>query len=137
MKTEFRDKLSASAISDVSSLFAQTWWAATRTNDQIGQLLENSTKCYGAYHGNKLVAFARCLSDYQSCALILDVVVHENLRGTGLGEQIVTEILQDVELKDVELFELHCKENLEAFYSKLGFQVGSTNMIWMRKSPTS
>ncbi|MEJ3746266.1 N-acetyltransferase [Actinomycetes bacterium KLBMP 9797] len=76
-------------VADLMALFAQAWWAKSRTHDDVRQMLANSDIVAGLARpaDGRLLAFARVLTDFTYLALILDVVVAADARGHGLGAQ--------------------------------------------------
>lgn len=68
-----------------------------------------------------LVAFARVLTDSVYKALIFDVIVRDDRRGTGLGGRLMEEILAHPDLGRVDHFELYCLDDLVPFYERWGF----------------
>ena len=64
-----------------------------RKGDKIRRAFENSSVvCFG-YHGTRLVAAARALTDHEYHATIYDVVVHPDLQRHGIGRRILREVL--------------------------------------------
>ena len=63
----------------------QTYWASGRPKDVIEKSLENSL-CFGLFHGERQVGFARVVTDRSTFAWICDVIVHSDHRSIGLGK---------------------------------------------------
>src|SRR4029078_11562124 len=74
---------------------------------------------------------SRVLTDFVYEALILDVIVDEDLRGTGLGAALMDAIVNHPRLASVRTFELACQPELVAFYSRWGFtdKVGRSRLM--------
>jgi predicted GNAT family N-acyltransferase len=86
-------------------------------------MLKNTDLIFGLSeeHSEKLIAFARVLTDNAYKALILDVIVDSTYRSKGLGKEIMQMILNHPELRLVKHFELYCLPELIPFYKKWGF----------------
>jgi ribosomal protein S18 acetylase RimI-like enzyme len=64
---------------------------------------------------------------------IEDVVVDQTMRGRGIGEAIVTDLLAKARELGIESVSLTCNPNREAankMYQKMGFQKRETNVYW-------
>ncbi len=118
------------AISDLHRLFAQTDWTNQRTPDQLQAMLDQTRVCLGVWDGDKLIGFARAVTDDLFRAMIEDVIVDEAYRGHGIGAEIMRRLLE--RLAHVEELVLNCHDHLIPFYERLGFErVSMTYMhIW-------
>ena len=70
-----------------------TYWADKRSREQIERSMRNSS-CYGMYldSEDKLVGFARVISDYATTYYLCDVIVDTAYRHMGLGTALVSHI---------------------------------------------
>jgi predicted GNAT family N-acyltransferase len=71
---------------------------------------------------DRLLAFARAVTDTVYKAFIFDVIVSESNRGRGLGREIVETILAHPSIKDIPHIELYCPERFVTFYQQFGFE---------------
>ncbi len=113
-------RLSAKAIQEL--LTGESYWAKNRTIEQVKKSLENSL-CFGVYHGDRLIAFARVITDYVSFYYLCDVIVTEAYRGKGIGSILMRKILDSEELKGIHGFLL--TRDAHDFYRKHGFRSSS------------
>ncbi len=104
---------------DVQRLLKQTGWANNRDILGIEKMLENSFLTLGVWDYNRLVGFARVLSDGIYRALIDDVVVDESYRGKGIGTQVMKHLLS--RLEQVEEVFLRTGKEMVPFYERFGF----------------
>ncbi len=104
---------------EVRRLLRQTHWAATRTSEDIESMLAATGVTVGAWSDDRLVGFARAITDGVYRALIDDVVVDEAERGRGIGDELVRQLLG--RLEGVETVFLRCGEDLMPFYARHGF----------------
>jgi predicted GNAT family N-acyltransferase len=84
--------------------------------------------------GDQLVGFARVLTDRAFKALIFDVIVAQEHRGTGLGGQLVQYVLDHAMLAQVAHIELYCKPELIPFYEQWGFSTPGAEVNFMRRA---
>ncbi len=57
-----------------------------------------------------------------------EVVVRKDCRGRGIGTEIVKALLEEARRRKVYKVELACEEELEGFYSRLGFKRAGISM---------
>ena len=127
-------------LGQLSELYRSTWWANARSMADITALLAGSSVIVGLVDvtSNRLVGFARVLTDGRILALVLDVIVHPDVRGTGLGERLMREVLSLPELQTIDSIELVCQPDLVAFYERFGFtlNVGASRLMRRSSNPT-
>jgi GNAT superfamily N-acetyltransferase len=122
-------------IDELQALYQKEWWSRGRTRDDISVMLRHSDFCF-AWHETgteRLIAFARVLSDRVYKALILDVIVDGAHRGSGLGRQIMESIAGHPELRNVRHLELYCRPEMVPFYEKWGFSTDVGGACFMRR----
>ncbi|MCL4875004.1 MAG: GNAT family N-acetyltransferase [Anaerolineae bacterium] len=105
---------------ELHPLFQQTSWAANRTPKQIQDMLNNTPLTLGVWDEDRLIGFARVLTDDCYRALIEDVVVDSAYRNRGIGRGLMETLLK--RLAHVEEILLSCEDGLIPFYQKVGFQ---------------
>jgi len=137
MATSYRTvhTLEAHHVADLLELYRDEWWTNDRTADEVGTLLDCSDLVIGFCDekDDRLVAFARVLTDQVFRAFIFDVIVAADRRGSGLGHRLMTELLAHPMLRGVELVELYCRPELVPFYSSLGFTSPDSGVVLMRR----
>lgn len=72
----------------IKKLYDSVGWWPERKEVDIEKMLKNSIAT-GVWEENKLVGFARVVSDGVFRAYIEDVVVHESVRNKGIGEKLI------------------------------------------------
>lgn len=117
------------SVEDVLPLLAQTDWANTRTPAQVDHLLRHSVYV-GAWEGDRLVGFARAVTDDLFRALIEDVIVEAGYRGRGIGKGVMQALMR--RLDHVQELTLGCSEANAPFYERLGFRRRTypTMQVW-------
>ena len=86
----------------------------------------------GAWDGDRLVGFARALSDGYFNAYVEDVMVHEGYRGRGVGKRILSLLLG--ELDGIETVSLYCRPEVVPFYESSSLQ-RTSYVLMQRKEP--
>ena len=126
-------------IPQLMDLYRTEWWTHTRTVEQVRDVLRWSDLVVGlcAEVDERLVAFARVLSDRTFRAFIFDVIVASDHRGCGLGHRVIKEVLSHPILQGVEHVELYCRRELVPFYEGLGFELPNSGVVLMRRSARS
>ena len=123
-------------VAAVRRLFQGTWWAADRDEELTRRVLEGSDIVLGLGDpaGAELHAFCRVLTDGATLALVLDVVVAQHHRGTGLGRALIEHLLATDPVPKVASVELVCQPEMISFYEQFGFtaKVGRSGL--MRRS---
>ena len=109
-------------ISDIVRLLKMTYWADKRPIEQIEKSIHNSS-CYGVYLENtdKLVGFARVISDFATSYYLCDVIIDHEYRNRGLGTALVSHIVTSPEY--VKLRGFLITRGAHDLYRKFGFEV--------------
>ncbi len=123
----------AHRIPELTDLLRTAWWMTDRTPADVQHLLQHSDLVIAITHQptNQLVGFVRVLTDYAYVALILDVIVAEPHRGSGVGAVLLDAVVSHPALADVRSLELVCQPDLIPFYRRWGFteQVGTSRLM--------
>ena len=104
----------------LQGLLRQTGWANQRSIEGIQEMLQGTPLTLGVWEGDRLVGFARVITDGIYRALIDDVVVEESKRGTGIGSELMRQLIE--RLTEVEEVFLHCGEQVVSFYERHRFE---------------
>jgi GNAT superfamily N-acetyltransferase len=117
------ETLDARRQEQLVELLDLTWWASGRSRADVQRMLEHSDAVVGLVDvdSDRLVGFARAISDRAFRALVLDVVVSPEQRGYGVGDRVMEELLARPALAGVESIELACQPELHGFYRRFGF----------------
>lgn len=101
-------------------LSRQSYWAQNRELDKVQKTIENSF-CFGLYHGQSQIGFARVVTDFAVFAYLMDVFVIDEYKGKGLGKYLLQTILQHPRLQELHKWMLATKD-AHTFYRQLGFR---------------
>ena len=106
---------------EVVSLLKTTYWANRRSKEQIMKSMANAS-CYGIYLDDeqKLVGFARVISDFATTYYLADVVIDQAYRHRGFGKALVSYIISRPEY--AELRGLLLTKDAHGLYEKYGFE---------------
>ncbi|MGH8795109.1 MAG: GNAT family N-acetyltransferase [Stackebrandtia sp.] len=102
----------------VVALYAEAKWWPERTSPQVAGALEFGP-AVGAWSGDRLVGFARAVSDGHFRAYVEDVVVAEEMRGSGIGGRLMKAVMG--QLHDIPTVSLFCGADLVDYYKDRGF----------------
>lgn len=100
-------------------LAEESYWAKGRPRETVELLIGNAARVVGLYDGERLVGFSRTVSDGVSLAYLADVYVLPELRGRGLGEELVRETVEHGPYADCRWL-LHTSD-AHALYERFGF----------------
>jgi predicted GNAT family N-acyltransferase len=116
-------------------MYQSEWWTRGRQLPDIRRMLKHSDMIVGFCDSdsNRLIAFARVLTDSVYKALIFDVMVEASYRGQGLGRALMDAIVGHPALKSVRHFELYCRPELIPFYQRWGFTAELGELHFMRR----
>ena len=85
------DGLDKMKFEDIVRLLRMTYWADKRPIEKIEKSLRNSS-CYGLYldDKDKLIGFARVISDYATTYYLSDVIIDIEYQHKGLGTALIS-----------------------------------------------
>ena len=104
-------------------LFLTTGWNEEYklTTDELEIALKNSWYTYAIYNSEQLVGFGRIMSDGVVHALIIDLIVHPEYQGKGLGKTILKQLVNKCKQHRIRDIQLFSATNKFIFYEKSGF----------------
>ena len=107
---------------DIVRLLRMTYWAEKRPIEIIEQSIRNSS-CYGLYleEADKLVGFARVISDYATTYYLCDVIIDTEYQHKGLGTALISYINSLPEFSGLR--GVLITRDAQALYRKFGFEV--------------
>jgi GNAT superfamily N-acetyltransferase len=108
----------------------RAYWAQGRPRAATERAYANSL-VFGVYDGTRQVGVARVASDLTLFAYLMDVFIHEEYRGQGLGTWLLETIFfQYPDLKQIRRWML-VTNDAHALYAKFGFKVLEDATRWM------
>jgi len=114
----------------VLDFLAQSYWASKRSPERILKSIETS-HCFGVYHDDHQIGFARVITDEATVYYICDVFVLEEYRGQGIGKKLIEMITisEDYEWMTGVLGTM----DAHGLYEQYGFEKDSDR--FMRRAP--
>ncbi len=106
-------------VDAVCSLLADTYWAANRPRAMLERSFEHSL-CFVMRRRDRVVGFARAVTDYATFTWVCDVVVEERERGKGLGKWMVEILIHHPVLQTRSQF--LATRDAHGLYERHGFQ---------------
>ncbi|CAI9387861.1 GNAT family N-acetyltransferase [Niallia sp. Sow4_A1] len=112
--------------SEVLELYKDAGWWNERTEQDMEKML-SQTLAVGAWENNKLIGFARAITDGVFRAYIEDVVIHSSFNRNGIGTMLIAKLIE--ELSNIDVISLFCEEDLIAFYNKNEFKKSKSQFV--------
>lgn len=91
-----KSKLDIDSIHEFLS--TKAYWCLNIPKTTVEKAVAHSL-CFGVYHNEKQIGFARVISDYATIAYLGDVYILEEYRGQGLSKWLVESIMTHPELQ--------------------------------------
>ena len=109
-------------LAEVMRLLKMTYWAEQRSVEQVSKSVANSS-CYGVYldDENKLIGFARVISDCATTYYLCDVIIDTEYQRRGFGSALVSHIEAQPEYKGLR--GMLITRDAHSLYEKYGYQV--------------
>ena len=104
---------------EVIGLYAAEGWWPERSSSQLAAVLE-SGPAVGAWAEDRLVGFARAVTDGVFRGYVEDVIVAPDARAAGIGRLLVDRLLHL--LPATAVTSLFCAPSLTGFYTDSGFR---------------
>ena len=136
MQFQHIDHLTEDQVSQLYRLYQLEWWTKGRSLADVHTMLTHSDYIFGVCEpgSDRLIAFARVLTDRVFKAFIFDVIVDRAYRGTGLGKATMERVVSHPDLFRVKHFELYCLPELIPFYARWGFSTQVGEIVLMRRA---
>jgi len=111
-------------LEDIQRLLKMTYWADKRSPETVEKSVRNAS-CYGVYLDdvNKLVGFARVISDYATTFYLADVIIDPEYQRQGFGTALVSYVLSRPEYQGLRGILL--TKNAHSLYRKFGFELNT------------
>lgn len=103
----------------IHGFLSRAYWSEGIPRALVERAVKNSL-CFGAYVQERLVGFARVISDYATYAYVADVFVLEPHRGRGLSKRLMEAILAHPDLQGLRRWGL-VTHDAHGLYRRFGF----------------
>jgi len=101
-------------------LAKESYWAKGIPVEVMKKSIDNAL-CFGVYHRDRQIGFARVITDFATTAYVGDVFIIKPYRGRGLGKRLMETIVNHLELQGLRLWFLGTKD-AHGLYEKYGFK---------------
>ena len=108
----------------------QSYWAKGIPLKVVKKSIEGSL-CFGVYHHNKQIGFARMITDCATFAYLADVFIDELYRGRGLSKWLMETIMAHPELQGLRRCMLATRD-AHGLYAQYGFVPLTFPERWMQ-----
>ena len=115
-----------------SELDNNTFWAKSRTRNDLKKCLANSDVIISLWVGSEIVGFGRALTDGIYRGVLWDIVIDQNHQGKGFGSLIVKNLLSSKKIKNTKKLYL-MTTNKKLFYSQFDFKEVTTQNLLIRE----
>ena len=114
----------SSLINRVKEIYELEGWRAYLNSDEkLVRAFDNSLYLLGAFDGEKLVGFVRCVGDGEHILLVQDLIVDKEYQRQGIGTTLFKMIWD--KYKDVRMFQVNTDLEDEVdnhFYKSMGMK---------------
>lgn len=113
-------------------LAEEAYWSRGISFETFQKSVENSL-CFGLYHQDTQIGFARVISDFATFAYLADVFVMEGYRRRGLGKWLIECVFSHPEVQGLRRWML-VTSDAHALYQQYGFKMLSHPELFMEIS---
>ncbi len=118
-------------VNAVHHFLSRSYWAEGIPIETVKRSITNSL-CFGVYHNEETVGFARVISDFATFAYLADVFILPQERGKGLSKWLMQVIIDHPQLQGLRRFTLATKD-AHKLYAQFGFTLFDKPERWMQK----
>lgn len=126
------DKTKLDIIYIYQYLSRDSYWAHSIPEELVRRSIEGSL-CFGVYHHDSQIGFARVITDKSTFAYLADVFIDIAYRGQGLSKWLMESILAHHDLQGLRRFLLATRD-AQKLYGKFGFLPLKFPERWMEIS---
>ena len=107
-------------IKIIHGYLSRSYWSENIPVEIVKRSIENSL-CFGVYHLDKQIGFARVISDFATFGYLADVFILEEHRGKGLSKKLMKYIMSHAQLQGLRRFCLATRD-AHKLYEQFGFK---------------
>jgi GNAT superfamily N-acetyltransferase len=104
----------------VHGFLSNSYWSLGLPMEVLRRAIDGSL-CFGLYHGEAQVGFARVITDKATFAYLCDVFVLDSYRGRGLGRWLMEVVVIHPDLQGLRRFVLVTRD-AHGLYEQFGFR---------------
>jgi N-acetylglutamate synthase and related acetyltransferases len=118
-------------VEAVHLFLSRSYWARNIPLEVVQKSIDNSL-CFAIYQQQRLVGFARVISDFATFAYLADVFILPGERGKGLSKWLMEIIMDHPQLRGLRRFTLATRD-AHGLYAQFGFTLFDKPERWMQK----
>ena len=114
----------AELLEEVKAIYAsESWTAYLKDDEKLKRAFDNSLYILGAFDGDRLVGFVRCVGDGEHILLVQDLIVHPKYQRQKIGTTLFRMVWD--KYADVRMFQVNTDmedERDNRFYQSFGMK---------------
>jgi len=122
-----KTRLDIDSIHDFLS--TKAYWSLNIPRERVQKAIENSL-CFGVFHNEKQIGFARIITDFSTAAYLCDVYILEDHRGKGLSKWLMEAVMGHPELQGLRRWML-VTGDAHGLYRQFGWTDIAEPSKWM------
>jgi len=107
-------------IDAIHAYLSRSYWSEDVPHSIVSTAIENSL-CFGVFHHDSQIGFARVITDSATFAYLADVYILEDHRGKGLSKKLMDVIIEHPQLQGLRRMML-ATYDAHTLYEKFGFK---------------
>lgn len=117
-------ELTSAALDAIKALYQQHGWLAyLRDDEKLKRSFDQSLYTIGAYDGEALAGFVRCVGDGEHIVMVQDLIVAASHQRKGIGKALMNMVQEKyADVRMIILLTDAMDENANAFYQAIGMQ---------------
>jgi len=115
----------------IHGFLSKSYWAKDIPIEKVNLAIENAL-CFGVFHNDMQVGFARVVTDYAVIGYIGDVFIVEEERGKGLSKMLMQHIVDHPQLQGLRRIVLATRD-AHGLYEQFGFKQLVYPERWMER----
>ncbi len=116
-------------VDAIHAYLSRSYWAKNVPLSIVNTAIENSL-CFGVFHNDSQVGFARLITDYATFAYLADVYILEEHRGKGISKNLMDVIINHPKLQGLRRMVL-ATSDAHSLYEKFGFKALANPQTFM------
>jgi len=116
------------------TLFQTTGWNQRYnfSKQDLNEAIQTSWYAVSVYHSHNLIGFGRVIADGIHHAFIVDMIIHPEFQGKGLGSKLLNKLVEKCKERKIRDIQLFSAKDKYSFYEKNGFKNRPVNAPGMQ-----
>ena len=130
MQVEYKSDLNELMLQGILELIDSVGWPSRKIED-IKEAFHKSTFVRVASSGDKIIGFGRTVDDGKYYGMVVDLIVHPDFQGQGIGSEILSQLANEME--GFYTISLTAARSKIDFYKRRGWKESKSTMSWKKK----